>query len=135
MSATVSFHDWNKEIDMAYSKHLEGVDRHDRAAFNAAMQPIIDELAVFEGEEGETTKVQSALSRVRRCKEQFVNMVSMSVTAPYFYILTYGIRLRLTTTSKTFMLEASSSTLDPTPAPKCILCSSQDLTRWPILRK
>lgn len=69
-------HDWSKEIDVAYKQLFEGIDPDDHAARKDIMQPIIDELAVFEEEHQEVNKVRSALSRVRRCKEQFVNMVS-----------------------------------------------------------
>lgn len=75
----VSFEDWNKEMDSAYKKQFEGIDRDDPAARREIMQPIIDELAGFEEDSQGTNKVSSALSRVRRCKEQFVNMVSLCV--------------------------------------------------------
>lgn len=71
-----SLKEWNKEMDAAYEKQFEGIDEDDRAARRAVMQPIIDELAAFKQDGQETNKVKSALCRVRRCKKQFVNMVS-----------------------------------------------------------
>lgn len=80
--------DWNREIDDAYRRQFEGIDPDDHAARKEIMQPIIDELAVLEQENQETNKVRSALSRVRRCKEQFVNMVSLIVRLADLYVLT-----------------------------------------------
>lgn len=80
----VSRDEWRAEMDAAYEDYFRGVDEHDDDARRDLMEPIRAELETLELKTQEPMKVQSATSRIRRCKEQCVNMVRPLLS----YILT-----------------------------------------------
>lgn len=66
---------WNAKVDAAYAELFQDVDDDDHETRAERMRPIRDELAVLELDRQGNIKVQSATSRIRRCKEQCINMV------------------------------------------------------------